>query len=204
MTVRGLIVLGFGGHARSVGDVAIACGVPHLLFYDANCHPGENFRGHPTTRELPTDNTDRWHAFPAAGNNAERQRQMEAFANFEFISLIAPTAYISADAMIGVGSLIAHHVHVGPLASIGRGCIINTGAIVDHESSIGDFSHVSVNATVAGRCGVGQRVFLCAGSVLIDRVSVADDVTVGAGATVIADLSEAGIYVGTPARRIKP
>ena len=97
---------------------------------------------------------------------------------------------------------VAHHAHVGPMASIGRGVVINTAAVVDHESQIGDFTHISVHATVAGRCSIGSLVFLGAGAIVIDRVRIADGVTIGAGATVIDDITEAGVYVGSPARRI--
>lgn len=201
MSAPGLLILGFGGHARSVADIALASGIRDLLFYDPNCQPGENFLGHPTTAVLPGSIPDGWDAFPAAGANEARQRQMDTGGPFEFCSLIAPSAYIGVGATIDVGSLIAHHAHVGPLASVGKGCIVNTGAVIDHESCVGDFCHVSVNTTVAGRCRIGRRVFLGAGSVVIDGTAIADDVTIGAGATVVFNLEEAGVYVGTPARR---
>jgi UDP-N-acetylbacillosamine N-acetyltransferase len=39
----GLLILGFGGHARSVADVAIASGITQLCFIDANAKPNESF-----------------------------------------------------------------------------------------------------------------------------------------------------------------
>ena len=35
------------------------------------------------------------------------------------------------------------------------------------------------------------------------RIRVADHVTIGAGSTVIHDVTEPGIHVGSPARRVK-
>ena len=36
-----------------------------------------------------------------------------------------------------------------------------------------------------------------------NNVTITDDVTVGAGAAVVKDITEAGVYVGVPARRMR-
>ncbi len=45
-------------------------------------------------------------------------------------------------------------------------------------------------------------VFAGTGSTIIDKCSVCDDVTLGAGAVVVDAITESGVYVGAPARRI--
>ncbi len=198
----GLYILGFGGHARSVGDVALAAGVAHLLFIDPNARPDESFAGFPAVTALPQSADKRWRAFPAAGDNARRMQQI-ATCPLPMAVLMAPSAHMGVGSVVGEGSLIAAGAHLGPLSRIGGGVIVNTGAIVEHESVVDDFSHVSVNAVVAGRSRIGRRVMVGAGAVVIDGVAVCDDVTIGAGATVVADIVEPGVYVGTPARRIR-
>jgi UDP-N-acetylbacillosamine N-acetyltransferase len=204
MIPNGLLILGFGGHARSVGDVAIDLGIPALIFVDAAVGEGEEFAGFPARSTIPAALGEGWNVFPAAGDNLERRRQLDrAGSNLPPVArLVSRRAYLGFGATILPGTFVAHHAHIGPLASIGRATIINTGAIVDHESRIGDFTHISVNATVAGRCSIGSMVFLGAGATVIDRVRVADGVTIGAGATVVGDITEPGVYVGSPARRI--
>lgn len=201
-TSSNLLVLGFGGHARSVGDVALASGVKRLLFVDSQARANETFAGFPVRAELPDDLGGDWLAFPALGNNSLRERQCDN-APFSLATLIAPDAIVGVEAEIGRGALVARQAHVGPLARIGVGAILNTGSIVEHESSVGDYAHVSVNATVAGRSRIGARVMLGAGAVVIDGVSVCDDVVVGAGAIVVSDITEPGTYVGAPARRVE-
>jgi UDP-N-acetylbacillosamine N-acetyltransferase len=202
---RGLIILGFGGHARSVADVALDLGIPALMFVEASARPDEQFAGFPVVAAMPAAVPEGWTVFPAAGDNAGRRRQIEGGAPGLLCRepLISRRAYLGTGATVLPAAFVAHHAHIGPMAHIGRGAIINTGAIVDHESRIGDFTHISVNATVAGRCTIGNAVFLCAGATVIDRVRVADDVTIGAGSTVTADITEPGIYVGSPARPIR-
>jgi sugar O-acyltransferase (sialic acid O-acetyltransferase NeuD family) len=203
----GLLILGCGGHARSVADVALAAGYRRLVFIDDNARPGEQVLGHPVQRELPPTLPDGWEWIAATGDNRLRQHQLVAAGERDWLAgslatLIAPTATIGAGARIGAGSFIAHHAHIGPLATVGAGVIVNTGAIVEHDCVVGDCAHVSVNATVAGRSRVGARCFICAGSTVIDGIVVGDDITLGAGAVAIGSLNTVGTYVGIPARRL--
>jgi UDP-N-acetylbacillosamine N-acetyltransferase len=204
-TCQGLLILGFGGHARSVADVALAAGIDALLFIDPNARDGEHFLGHPVLREFHGELPAGWQCLPAAGDNRRRQQQVETIrkAGWALATLVSPTATIGAGASIAPGSLIAHHAHIGPRATIGAGAIINTGAAVEHECVVGDYVHVSVNATLAGRSRLGDFVFLGAGATVIDAVTVGSDITVGAGGVVVMTIEEPGIYVGVPARRIE-
>src|SRR5262245_26470595 len=205
MMPRGLLILGFGGHARSVGDVALDLGIPALVFVEAGARAGEEFAGFSVRATIPEPLKEEWSVFPAAGDNTERRRQVESMAAraFPIVSLVSKRAYLGIGSTVQDGSFVAHHAHIGPLVQVGRGTIINTAAVVDHESRIGDFTHISVNATVAGRCSIGNLVFLGAGATVIDRVRIVDRVVIGAGSTVIDDITEPGVYVGCPARRIK-
>ena len=77
MTVRGLLILGFGGHARSVADVALNFGFDELLFVDENAAEGETLWGFPVLNSLAGPLPQSWKAFPSAGNNALRRLQFE-------------------------------------------------------------------------------------------------------------------------------
>jgi UDP-N-acetylbacillosamine N-acetyltransferase len=202
---RGLIILGFGGHARSVADIALALGIEQLLFVDETARADENLWGFPVRKTVSDKLPDGWQVFAASGNNQIRQVQVAAILDrsWPLATLISPTATIGREVNISAGCFIGHHAHVGPLSSIGMACIINTGAVVDHECKIGDYTHVSVNSSVAGRCRLGSFIFLGAGAVVIDNVHIADSITVGAGGVVIKSLVESGTYVGAPARSVK-
>ncbi|MDN6857392.1 acetyltransferase [Pseudomonas sp. CAN2814] len=200
--LAGLLILGFGGHARSVADVALAAGIRELRFVDSNAREGENFLGFPVLSHWDAALPEGWAAFSAAGDNARREQQIEAIeaAGWPLASVIAPSATLGVDSQIAPGCFIGQQAHVGPVARIARGCIINSGAIVEHESEVGEFSHVAVNACVAGRSRTGRRNFIGAGATVIDGVSLGDDITIGAGGVVTASIESAGVYVGVPAR----
>src|SRR5205823_732685 len=115
-----LVVLGFGGHARSVADVALAGGIENLRFVDPNARPGETLAGFPVSRRLDGPLPEGWLLFPAAGDNALRADQMSAIADKALAhTLISPRAYVGLLAKIGRGTLVAHHAHLGPMSIVG-------------------------------------------------------------------------------------
>lgn len=203
MKKQQLIILGFGGHARSVADVALACGYSSLLFVDSNAREGENFLGHPVFAELDllAQGCD---VFPGAGDNIRRQQQCREITLLGLTpaKLISPLASIGVGSSIEAGCFVGHHAHIGPMTEIAKGCIINTGAIIEHESKVGAYAHVSVNATIAGRSTLGSLSMLGAGATIIDGVTVGDRIMIGAGAVVHRSITGSGTYVGVPATKL--
>ncbi len=201
---RKMLIMGFGGHARSVADVALACGYEDLVFVDAKAKPGENFLGYPVLKDTKGLD-DSWRlAFAASGDGLQRLKQYKMIdeLGMGLVSLVSPLASIGVGCVIGSGCFVGHHAHIGPLARIGPGCIVNTGALVEHESCVGEFSHVSVNSTVAGRSKLGSFSLIGAGATIIDGISTVDYVIIGAGAVVVNCIEFSGTYVGVPARRL--
>jgi UDP-N-acetylbacillosamine N-acetyltransferase len=199
---QGLLVIGFGGHGRSVADVALAAGVGNLLFVDDMARPGESFLDHPVVVALPERLAEGWTVFPASGSGEKRAQaiRMADTRGWPVGTVIAPTASIGAGARIARGVFVGHQAHVGPMAVIGEGALINTAAIVEHDAVVGAFTHVSVNATMAGGSAVGAFSFIGAGATVIDRVTLGDRIILGSGAVAVRNLAEAGTYIGVPAR----
>jgi len=200
----GLIILGFGGHARSVADVALSLGIKSLLFIDKNARDDEKFLGFKVMRELPGALADGWSCMPAAGDNQKRFEQVEYIHSlcWPLTTLISKSATISVGVDISLGCFVGHHSHIGPMSRVGAGCIINTGAIVEHECQVGNYVHVSVNASLAGRSELGDLVFVGVGASILDGVSIRNGVQIGAGGVVIHSITDVGCYVGVPVRKL--
>lgn len=204
MTPAGLVILGFGGHARSVADVALRAGIHQIEFVDEGAKLGESFAGFAARPDWP-EVLPGWYAFPASGQ-AQRRKDLVSAAEahgFEVCSLLSPSAYVGLEACVDKGAFVAHGAHVGPAATIGKGAIVNTAAVVDHETLIGEYSHIAINATLAGRCVVGRGVMIGAGATVIDNIRICEGAMIGAGAVVVRDIVEPGTYMGTPARRVR-
>lgn len=133
-----------------------------------------------------------------------RQAVYERYVSMgaRFPALVSSRAYMSAYAGVGDAVVIAHHATVQPLVSLSTGVIVNTGAIIEHGSTIGAFSHVSTRAVVNGDCRIGEGVMIGSGAVVLQGKHICDGATVGAGSVVTRHITEPGIYVGVPARRI--
>ena len=110
--------------------------------------------------------------------------------------VVSPMAYLSDYARIGEGTVVMHRAVVNAAASIGVNCIINTAANIEHDVCIGDHTHISTGAMINGGCHVGRGVFIGSGSVLMQGVSVADGAVIGAGSVVLRSISAPGTYHG--------
>ena len=198
-----LCIIGCGGHARSVADVAVK-NEPCLrcIFFDDNAEDGEVIMGFPAWKLDRLALSRGRHCIIAVGNNESRERLYQNFFEMDAVSVISKTAYIGAGAVIGRGCFVGAMAHIGPEADIGENCIINTGAVVEHECVIGSHTHISVGAKVCGRSRIGRRTMVGAGATVIDKVSICNDVIIGAGAVVISDITERGTYVGVPAKKM--
>lgn len=200
-----LIVLAFGGHARSVADVAMALGYKTLVFVDEQAREGELFLDFPVLKTFTPDDPKAWCAFPASGNGLVRHAQTKLIEQqgWQLVSLIAPSATLGVGCEVGDCVFVGQQAHIGPMAKVGRGSIINSGAVVEHECTVGEWAHVSVNATMAGRSSLGDFSMLGAGATVIDGLSVVGHVTVGAGAVVNQCIEVSGTYVGVPMRKLR-
>ena len=99
--------------------------------------------------------------------------------------------------------MVLNRVVVNANAKIGRNVILNTGSIIEHDSSVGDSTHVSTGAIMNGNCHAGRNCFVASGVIMMHGISIGDEVVVGIGSMVSKNLMEPGVYLGTPARKIK-
>jgi sugar O-acyltransferase (sialic acid O-acetyltransferase NeuD family) len=139
----------------------------------------------------------------AIGSAASRHRVAEALGLDLLTSVIHPAAVVSRFSLVSPGCFVAAGAVVAACSNVGLGAIVNHGAIVDHDVHLGAFSHVAPKASLGGGVKVGQRVLIGAGAVVLPGVRIADDVTIGACSVVTDNITEAGTYVGAPARRVQ-
>lgn len=201
-----VVILGCGGHARSVADILVDLHADaEFVFVDENAAQGERILGRAVrpAADLNGDALLDHSLVLAAGDNGRRHDMFARFRDRDMISLVSRRASVSRFAVVGRGCFVGNHCHVGPEAVVGDATIVNTAAIVEHETVLGVGCHVGPRAVVCGRSRIGDRVFLGAGSTVRDGVTIGPDIVVGAGGVVPADLSEPGVYVGCPVRRIR-
>jgi len=196
-----LVIIGAGGHAKVILDIAQKCGFDILGFLDDNAI-GE-ILGYSVLGKVSDcvkfDKDIRF--FVAIGKNEIREKITETY-NLKCATLIHPSAQIGIDVKIGSGTVVMANAVVNPSANIGKGCIINSSSIVEHDCEMGDYSHISPAAVLCGTVKIGKKVHIGGASVVKNNIKICSDVTVGIGAAVTKDITETGIYIGVPARKM--
>ena len=200
---RRLIILGASGHGKVAADIAIRSGYEEILFLDDNPEARECL-GWPVVGRVSEADGYQGDFFVAIGNPTVRERiqnKLEGQGK-NLALLIHPSAILGIGVTIGKGSILMAGVVVNPCAEIGKGCILNTAASVDHDCKVGDYVHVSVGAHIAGTVTIGAKTWIGVGAAVRNNVTIAQNCMIGAGATVVSSITEAGTYIGTPARKI--
>lgn len=206
MNQKNLILVGGGGHCKSVIDVAESAGYNILGILDVHEEVGNSVLGYKvigTDEEIP-QYAEKAEFIITVGfikNPAIRIRIYKRIkeAGGKLATIIASTAHVSSYATLGEGTVVMHQAVVNAGVNIGDNCIINTFCNIEHDAMIGNQSHISTGAMVNGDCKVGKRVFIGSQSVLANGISVGEDIIVGAGSVVIKSITEKGVYTGNPA-----
>ncbi|SFQ24460.1 sugar O-acyltransferase, sialic acid O-acetyltransferase NeuD family [Lachnospiraceae bacterium XBB1006] len=197
-----ILIIGFGGHAKSVADCIIRNEQYNIVGYTDVEDKKADFP------YLGTDDVlkdlVKSHAANAAlgmgfmGGADIRDRIVEVAekAGLRFPVIADPSAILAKNAAIGDGTFIGKRAVVNAEATVGRFCIINTGAIIEHENEIGDFSHIAVGATLCGNVKVGRHCLIGAGTTVIQGVTIGDNCVIGAGSLVLGDVPSNSKVVG--------
>lgn len=137
------------------------------------------------------------------GTSLLRQKLFEKLLSHNAVkkSIISKSSAVSPFAKIGLGSTILEGVSINANAVIGDNTIINTGAIIEHDSYIGDHSHISTGAIVNGGVCIGKNCMIGSGSVILQGIKIVANTTIAAGSVVTKDITVAGTWIGTPAKR---
>lgn len=196
-----IVFVGYSGHAYVCVDVAFRLGKEVSGYFDISQKEVNPFKliylGSENECQLKSD------VFVSVGDNNIRKKIISNLDFSNLVSLIDPSAIVSSTVTIQKGVLVAPNATVNAFSEIGKGAIINTGSIVEHECKIGNFAHVCPGSVLAGNVEIGECTFIGANSTVIQGVKICDNVILGANSTVINDIHESGVYVGSPAKKIK-
>lgn len=204
--MKDLILIGGGGHCKSVLEAAESVGYNILGVLDMPEEVGKQIL---STKVIGTDDditayVDKAEFVITVGFIKNPSTRIHIYNKVKEVggklaTIIASTAYVSKYAEIGEGTVVLHQAFVNAGAKVGNNVILNTATNVEHDAVIGDHCHISTGTMVNGDCKVGERCFIGSLSVLANGINIGDDIIVGAGSLVRKSISEKGIYSGNPA-----
>lgn len=196
-----ILILGNGGHARSLIDVIerqkkyrIAGLVVNEKNADCDEYP------------ILGNDDDLKRLFDRGIGNAAvgvgylgksdiRQRLYEKLMDigFNLPVICDPSAIMSSRVRIGEGSFIGKGAILNTCTSVGKMCIINTGSIIEHDCMIDDFSHIAVASVLCGGVSVGKASFIGANATIIQGRRVGSNCIIGAGTVIRNSVEDYGM-----------
>ena len=206
MKQKNLILVGGGGHCKSVIDVAESAGYNILGILDMPEDVGKkvlDYKVIGTDDDIP-QYVDKAEFVITVGFIKNPTTRIKLYnkvktAGGRLATIIASTAHVSKYAELGEGTVIMHHAFVNAGAKIGDNCIINTFVNIEHDAEVGNQCHISTGTMVNGECKIGENCFIGSQSVCANCIEIASDIIVGAGSVVRKSIRVKGIYAGNPA-----
>lgn len=208
-----LVVIGAGGHARSVLDIILQNNEYDVAGCVDNIFP--EFKHVPNMEEISIIGNDELlpklydsginNIFVAIGNNKLRASIYEKAVSigFEPVSVISRHAVISPRAYIGSGTCVMAGAVINVNCSVGNNCIINTNSSLDHDCTVGNHCHVAPGVAVSGTVNIGDCVHLGTGTNVINGISIGKNSFIGVGSAVVKNIPEGVLAYGVPAKIIK-
>lgn len=202
---RRIVIIGAGGHAASVADVATAAGFDVRGFVSPN-DAGKTLLGRSVVAALDEIASD-CGLCVAIGDNALREKLVRDFAHthaqMNYPVIVHPSAVISPYARLGAGSVVHAGAFVGPGSVIGAFCIVNTHASLDHDGVMGDYASLGPRAVTGGCVAMGERTAVAIGAVVKHGVRLGRDCVLGANSYLDKDIPDNALAYGTPARIVR-
>lgn len=200
--MKRLALVGGGGFAKEVAEVAELCGYMIVGCVDDAASirvPFPHWGGLSILSQRRAEFDE-----VALAIGAVDRRSFETRAHvvttldqhgFMFAKLVSPAATLAKGVTIASGAFVAHGVVVSVDAQLGRHVILNSSAIIGHDAVIGDQSIVAPGAFIGGDVRVGKRVLVGPGAQVMQGLTVGDQAIVSVGTVVLRDLPPASTTV---------
>jgi sugar O-acyltransferase (sialic acid O-acetyltransferase NeuD family) len=206
-----LVIIGAGGLAREVYDLAKIC-YPDEKDLKIKGFLSEAFTniealGYPKILSTPTDYKIQENDvfFCAIGNVLHRKKVVESIAakGGQFINLIHPSANISPGAKLGKGIAIKPYCVISSDVVIDDFSYLQSSVVMGHDVKIGKYCQINSFSFFAGYANTGDCVTVNAGAKLIQNVKVEEEAVIGMGSVVLSKVKKGTTVFGVPAKRLK-
>ena len=116
-------------------------------------------------------------------------------------TFIGPFVEIQKDVKIGKNCKIQSHSFICELVTIGDNTVVAHGVMFINDL-FATGKPANGNKNLWKSTTIGNNVSMGSNATILP-VNICNDVVIGAGSVVTKDITESGIYVGNPARKIK-
>lgn len=202
-----IVIVGAGGHAISITNVASSCGMKVVAYVD-DSKSGSRVLGIPViTRQHCIDTYSDENFVIAIGDNSVREHIYKEYKsdlpNSKFPSLIHQSAVVGINSRIGNGTVVMPQANVGPNSIVGELCIVNTSSSIDHDCDMQSFSSIAPRVVTGGNVKIGIRTAVSIGTSIKHGIVIGDDVVIGANSYVNKEIDNNIVAYGTPCKVVR-
>lgn len=211
MSNKNLAILGSGDLGQLIAHHSIICGFSLVGFYDDFQIVGKKIglgKVLGNTSEIEKDYKEGAFQYLMIGigykHFTKRKEFFELFFSkgISFPNLIHPTAYLDKSATLGFGNFILPGCVLDSNVILENNVLLNTSVTIAHDSTIKSHSFLGPRVALAGKIIIEECCFLGINSTVIDNISISQGATIGGGAVVTRSITEPGVYIGIPAKKI--
>ena len=120
-----------------------------------------------------------------------------------FATIFHPNVIISDSVEIGEGSIITAGTILTCNIKIGKHAHLNLYTTIGHDCIMGDFFTTAPATNISGNCHFGECVYFGTNSAAKQGINICNNVTIGMGGVVVKDITEAGVYIGNPLKKLE-
>lgn len=188
-----ILLIGGGGHCRSVIDVIEAEGNYTIAgIIDQKELIGSQILGYEVIGcddDLVSFVIRYPNAVITVGQIRSADLRKKLFAMLDSLGyhlpvIVSPRAYVSKHAALGRGTVVLHDALINAQAQIGDNCIINSKALVEHDCKVGDNCHISTGVLLNGATQIGSGTFVGSNAVSKEGAMVPENTFIKAGSII--------------------
>ena len=189
-----LALFGYGGHAREV-----ACQIDQEITFFV-----DNEYANDIAKPISEFNPEEYMMMVAVADSHDRKVIVDRLPKeTKYFTFIHPSVQIMDDNIeVGEGSFIGANSILTTNIKIGKHALLNRGNHIGHDCFIGDYFSAMPNAVIGGNVWVDDKVYIGSCSNIKEKIKIIANTTIGMNAAVVKNITESGVYVGVPTKKI--
>ena len=202
-----LIIIGGGGHSKSVIDSAETMGLFRIIgILTTNNKPlfgYQNIGGDDALPILYSQGVR--YCFIAIGSIGDTEPRYRLYKKvlelgYNLPNIVDPSSTVSKRILFGKGIFVGKNAIINANSEIEDMVIINSGATIEHDCSIGNLVHIAPGAVICGNSKIGNGTHIGAGATVMQGIVIGEHTLIGCGSVVVSDIPGGVKAYGNPCK----